>query len=66
MVGLTFVEGVYIGLNGAWQEGGTHFAVGCSEASAKGPGESMNGAESDMGECDAAEECSVGHSGACC
>ena len=64
MIGLTFVERLEIGLNGGGEEGSANFTVSGSEATAKGTSKSMNGAEPDVGEGDAAKKSGIRHCGA--
>ena len=64
MLGLAFVECMEIGLNGVGEEGGANFTVRSSEAASKRTSQSMNGAESNVCEGDAAEKSGISHSGA--
>jgi len=64
MIGLSFAECLKVGLNGGRKEGGANFTVSGSEATSKRTSKSMNGAEPDVGEGDAAKKSSICHCGA--
>lgn len=64
MIGLAFVECLKIRLYGGGKEGGANFTVSGSEATSKRASKSMNGAESDVGQGDAAKKSGIRHCGA--